>query len=399
MTKKKKKFHEGDKEGLGLDAKRAAHEALDRRGGHSEIGGLAGVASDPSRERHGGRPGAASAALERTTLNAVPGTLVSASRADLVATGGRGLLRLLGSGLLGLLRLGGRGRSRDLGGSGGDRHRDEDAATGVGGGSRGRLLRGGSRNGSGVLGLLRRVGGGRVSASWAALAFGRGKGLGGAVQLLNIISRVGEQDVLAVGDLAAILDVGNEHVWEAVEEAGIALGAGNSEGSTVHVHLTVTDLVEPSPGKSVLAGGHILGDGELILVRNSGVGRVAEVTSGVLGGAAALNGLDDLPGRALVRLKVLRDDDLARTTAVDGSALELKRLSRALGIRVTSTLKFVNTSTLLAREIGAAGIERAVAEARGAVRHGVGHEDMGAGHGGQAGEGEGLGEHFDKEKM
>lgn len=69
----------------------------------------------------------------------------------------------------------------------------------------------------------------------------------------------------------------------------------------VHVHLTVADLVEPSPGQQSLSAGSVGGDLEVVLLGQR---------------AATDDGLDHFPGLAFV----VRERDLARPSAVTGTA-------------------------------------------------------------------------------
>lgn len=75
---------------------------------------------------------------------------------------------------------------------------------------------------------------------------------------------------------------------------------------TVHVHLSVSDPVEPCPSQRCLALRHLIRNLELELVRSVAVRVRGEVTGGV-GGAATLDGEDDLPNRGLRGRTVVGD--------------------------------------------------------------------------------------------
>lgn len=63
---------------------------------------------------------------------------------------------------------------------------------------------------------------------------------------------------------------------------------GNSDRSTVHVHFTITNAVEPCPRESVVASGDTIWDRKLEGVRDRGVCTTHEVSGG-LNRASALN--------------------------------------------------------------------------------------------------------------
>lgn len=109
---------------------------------------------------------------------------------------------------------------------------------------------------------------------------------------------VGEDGVGALGDGAAVGNVGNEHVGKAA--AATFFAAGDADWSAVHVHLAVTSLVEPGPGEEGITVGDISGDLEVVLAGEW---------------ASTHHGLDGLEGGATVEA----EGDLARATVV-GSA-------------------------------------------------------------------------------
>lgn len=273
----------------------------------------------------------------------------------------------LGCGLRGNLRSGRRGGR--LGGSGrlstADRAGDEDTA-----GDALRSLGGLSRSsrslsttgGSGSRGVSTAA----THTKFAVLGvFGTSKYACCSVQLLNVRSRVRELKVSTVRGLAGVAaaeNIGLEHFGERVQEILGATRAGDRQGSTVHVHLTVANLVEPSPGKSVVTSRQLLGDGEVICVRVDGVSVVTHVAGLVLCRAATLDGLDNSPYRVLVGLGVGSHRNLARTAAVNSTSNEGELLSAALSIHVAGTLEVVDTSSLFAGEIGAVRKKRSVGQ-------------------------------------
>ena len=347
-----------------LDADGHGAAAVDTAAlGEVEVGALAGDAAGASSDGHQRRPGTAGAALEVGTVNAQEVTLGSAGRA-----------RSLGT------RDGSRSRGGRLLNGSLDRLLD---------GSLNRSLNGGL-DGSLDGGLSRRSDGSRTAGR--AVAGGATEGAGTGVAELNRVTGVGELEVGALGGRASVVDVGSEHVGELVDEALAAAGASDSDGGAVHVHLTVADLVEPSPGKSVLAGSQVGGDLEVVGEGDGSLGVVTDVAGSVTGRAATLNGVDDLPDGVAGGGEVGGDGDLARTTTVDGSALEGEGLGAALGVAVGDAVGVVGDR--LAGEVGAVGEERAVVDS--AVGNRVGHEDVSASNGNQSGERESLGEHLEK---
>ena len=79
----------------------------------------------------------------------------------------------------------------------------------------------------------------------------------------------------------------------AVVDATLAAAAGNDDGRTVHVHLAVSDLVEPSPCEGIFARSDALWDAVIERGWIGGVGVATDVACAG-GGTAALDGVDDL---------------------------------------------------------------------------------------------------------
>lgn len=220
---------------------------------------------------------------------------------------------------------------------------------------------------------------------------------GGAdrVTVLNAGARVGElEDTLA--GRAGIGDVGNEHVGKGVVVVVAVRATGDRNGSAVHVHLAVADLVEPGPGESSLTGLELLGDLDRVLldtvvaalarallaVRAAiRVGAGGRDVAGSRGGAATDHGVDDLPLGLVSRRGVLvGHGDLARTTTVDGRASEAEGgvvTSGDLGGRGARVVAGI--SATLAREGIGGAVERAALDLGGAVGRGVVHDHVGRG--------------------
>lgn len=120
-----------------------------------------------------------------------------------------------------------------------------------------------------------------------------------AVRILHLLSGVVENNVLSLDGSAAIANIGNKHIRERVELSGGGALAVNSDLGTVHVHLTVSDEVEPRPCKESLSGWCVGWDVEVV---------------GILHWATAEIGVDNLEGLAIV----VAEGDLAGSSIVAG---------------------------------------------------------------------------------
>ena len=294
----------------------------------------------------------------------------------------------------------GAGRS-DRGRRVGCGRRLQEAATGHG---RRHHRRGGGSGGAGT-----GRSGGRAGAGARVAAAGRATRrssleIGSVAIELHAVARVGELDVLALGQGAGVArgDVGDEHIREAGGVAhGKSLGrrgedlasrnlvallgaSSHRDGSAVHVHFAVANLIEPGPSEDVVAGGDALGDAE---VESAGAGavRVFGQVAGGVDGAAAFDGVDDHPVRGFGGGLVGCQGELARATAVDGRAGKGEGLVDADGHGVGGAFGIVNAGTLLAGEVGAVGDEGRVVERRFAKGRGGLHDHMsfGGAHEGQ----------------
>lgn len=135
--------------------------------------------------------------------------------------------------------------------------------------------------------------------------------------VLEVGARVGELDCLVQGALAGSRGhVGNEHVGKRVQARGIGGSASDIDRGAVHIELWGTrHLGHPGPRKSSLAIGYGVRE------------RIFEGFDSIDAGAATLDALDDLENGILGRGGVGGVGELARTTSVDGTAIELELLS------------------------------------------------------------------------
>lgn len=347
-------------------------------------------------------PLAAGAALVRRAVNAVPRTVLVA-RARLGSTGARAGARARRVGARGRAGAGARGagarvrararagRTRCSGlGRSGSRRAGRRARVGS------KATRGSRLGSSGSTTATNVDTDGSADRSTAAAAAtatttelgGTSAGLltlrhevAGGTVVLDIVTRVGEAEVLGLGSGAAV-DVGDEHAGEiaaALLNGSLLFGALggatlDGDGSAVHVHLTVTDAVEPGPGHGVLATADAIGDGE-VEVSGDLVGLTAREVTLRVDGAATLNGLDDHPVGVLGRIAVRGQANLARTTTVGSTALEGQRdgVTNAVGVFLAHV---VDTGALLAGEVTAISRQRRVVQRVLAIGHRVGHDQM-----------------------
>ena len=161
---------------------------------------------------------------------------------------------------------------------------------------------------------------------------------------------------MRVNGLATVIDVGLEHIRKLIESRlisahdggkissglGSALGVGDGDRSTIHVHLTITNLVEPGPGKDGVSLGEVLGDSEGELTGTAAVGIGRQVALDTLGRTSTDDGVNDLEDTVLARVLVVRDADLARSTAVDRTAGKGQRLGGAERHDVVGALRVVD---------------------------------------------------------
>ena len=202
---------------------------------------------------------------------------------------------------------------------------------------------GGIRRAGGIRSV--RVGGrGRVGRGRRGGAISSGRTEVGLVNDLDVGTRVGELDVGALWDGAAVADVGLEDLGTVLERGGA--GAGDVDSSAVHVHLAVAGVVEPGPGKDGLARLGVGGDGKVEAVL---------ATFGF--DATTLDGLDDAEGLAAVK----GHGELARATVVCGTIGQGNLLLGACGpgsSRVTGGTLIEVGLVALARKVVATGGKR-----------------------------------------
>lgn len=220
-----------------------------------------------------------------------------------------------------------------------------------------------------------------VAGGTLASTAGANRGSSVLADSADIRARLREQDILASLGGAAVSSVGDKHVGPAVDRVrrsplGLLSGTTNGDTGAVHVHLAVTHVVEPSPGKESIARGCVSGDGEVPLA---------------LERAAANVRVDDLPRIALVEgERSLAAATIVSSRAGDGQALGLASLPVGYGSTLGGVIEGV---VALARKVAARvaeWIRHAVVDVcgegieLGAERRRVAHLHVGMGHGSEA---------------
>lgn len=97
----------------------------------------------------------------------------------------------------------------------------------------------------------------------------------------------------------------------------------------VHVELTISNLIEPSPCYDSIASWDISGDGKGVIEGYLKGWVVSEVARRASGRTAAFDRMNNLPSTILVRSDVISDRNLARTSAVDSCTKEGEGWPRA----------------------------------------------------------------------
>lgn len=183
-----------------------------------------------------------------------------------------------------------------------------------------------------------RGGDGRASFVWKCqiLSGTVSNGTSGVLGVVvDIGTGLGEEEVLAFDGRAAVADVGDKHVGTAADGVGSTTGlaellgaSSDGDGGAVHVHLAVTDLVEPSPGKQSITGRSVVGESKAV--------------AGVTHDRAVANvGVDSLPGVATIKgQRSLATAAVVGSTASDGHGVGLARSpgDNRLALRSTNEL-------------------------------------------------------------
>lgn len=241
--------------------------------------------------------------------------------------------------LLAVRRSRGHGRRRGLGVPHAIVKRGRRGGRSSGAGRSGR----GTTLGAGRSRSLRGLGLGNIAAAarTSRTVASRRGGLAGLVD--EVGAGVGELDVRALESAASVANVGLED-GRARAEARATAAALDRNVRTVHVHLAVAKVVEPSPGKDGITARGVRGDSNGVVRRRGRRGTVAD------------DRLDD--GESLTA--VVRERGLARASSVLGTTLKgevVVTSSVPLGDRGAGRSVEVAKETL-AGEVGAVGVER-----------------------------------------
>lgn len=161
----------------------------------------------------------------------------------------------------------------------------------------------------------------------------------------NIWSWVRELDVLALDGSASVGNIGNEDAGT-VRKLGGWCGTGSlidGNGSAVHVHLAIADLVEPGPGEQRISSWGIAGDVQVEFLAAAQ-------------GAATDVGVDNRPCAALI----VGESSLAGSPVVGCSTLD-REVGRAASIPGDDGFPFGGAQirvVSLAGEVGAVSFKR-----------------------------------------
>jgi len=231
-----------------------------------------------------------------------------------------------------------------------------------------------------------------------------------AVLVGNILARVGELGGLILNGSTRVdaFNIGNEHGGKFFN---LVLTAGKGDGSTIHVHLTVSNAVEPSPGENSITVLDLRGNSEVevidtVITTAGGTFNGSDQVTGGVGRAAVNERVDDLPVGGVLQsgsIGLIGDRNLARATTVDGSVgtttkFELERLARANSHASPGAGVATDIDTV-AREVGSAGVEGVLGSG---TRNGSRLRDEKMTHGGaddsqNSSEVGGIGNHFEQE--
>jgi hypothetical protein len=143
----------------------------------------------------------------------------------------------------------------------------------------------------------------------------------------DIGTRVGENNVEGFLGSASVVwstvDVGDEHIRKSVEDIVRRTGTADGDWSTVHVHFTVTDSVEPGPDKDGFTSLETIWKHNGDFGETVGWVSAGEVSVGI-DWACTFVRLNNLEDGVLGWWVVVGDRDLTRTTAVDSATDQLE---------------------------------------------------------------------------
>lgn len=214
----------------------------------------------------------------------------------------------------------------------------------------------------------------------------------------NKLARLRESnDKASVVKFALARNIGNEEFRKAVVESVVVGTARDRDRSTVHVHLAVSDLVEPGPGEGCVAVLHAFGNLELEVFKAlalvvasalssswSSISVGSDLSNVALSGdwAATNVTVNNLPLGLVDRRRVfIGHTELTRATTVDSttSELEIVVFADLHGVGDTSTVESIGAASTLAGEVVTFTVERRGLESAEAVGCWGVHNDMSIG--------------------
>jgi hypothetical protein len=204
-------------------------------------------------------------------------------------------------------------------------------------------------------------------------------------------------DKASIVKLALARDVGNEEFRKIVVEGIVVRTTRDRDRRTVHVHLTVSDLIEPSPGEGCVAVLHAFRDLELEVLetlalvitsalssRWSSIRIGSDLSDVALGSNRTATNVtvNDLPlGLVGRRRIVVSHTELTRATTMDSttSEFEVIVLADLHGVGNASAIKSIGTTSALAGKVVTLTVERRCLESAEAIRCWGVHNNMGVG--------------------
>jgi len=175
---------------------------------------------------------------------------------------------------------------------------------------------------------------------------------------LDIGAWIREDDIEGLLGSASVIwsvgNVGNKHIWKRIKDVVRSTRTANGNWSTVHVHLTVSNSVEPRPDEDSFTRLETVWkcnwDYHIRVVQT----KVANSRYW----AATFVRLNNLEDRVLSWRVVIGDGDLTRTAAVDSTTSKAKttRLSWCEDVLCVWSSLGTNTTWEFAREVGTLSI-------------------------------------------
>lgn len=212
------------------------------------------------------------------------------------------------------------------------------------------------------------------------------------------LARIREpNDKASVVELALAGDIGDEKFRKVVVKSVVVGTTRNRDRCTVHVHLAISDLVEPSPGKSCIAVLHAFRNLKLkvfeafaFIATSALSSRWSSISIGSYFRKVALSGdwaatnvtVDDLPLGFVGRRRVIVGyAELTRAATVNSttSEFEIVVFPNLHGVGDASAVESIGTASTLAGEVVSFTVERRGLKSAEAIGYRCVHDDMSIG--------------------